>query len=217
MKKQTIMIVDDEIVFVQSIESFILKTGNHYIIKTAYNGKEALEILENEKIDLVVLDINMPVMDGIQFLTELHNRNTWLPIIILTSISLKKKDEPFRAFGIVEFLRKPIVMGELFLRIRKILKTRENKELIHGLSLETIMQILEIEKITGILTVNFEKGDGRLFFKKGRLVDIEVKGLSEDEAMAECLKLEEGKYQVSIEYIKHSKDKKLKNPIPGRW
>ena len=211
MKKQTIMIVDDEIVFVQSIEKFILKMDNHYIIKTAYNGKEALEILENEKIDLMLLDINMPIMDGIQLLTELHNRNIWLPTIILTSISFKKKDESFRTFGIVEFLRKPIVLGELFLRIRKILKIRENKEIIYGLSLANIMQILEIEKITGVLTVNFEKGDGRLFFKEGRLVDIEVKGLSEDEAMAECLKPDEGKYQVSIEYISHNKDKKLKN------
>ncbi len=211
MKKQTIMIVDDEIVFVQAIEQFILKMDNQYIIKTAYNGKEALEILENEEIDLVVLDIKMPVMDGIQLLTELHNRNIWLPVIILTSISFEKKEETYRTFGIVEFLKKPIVFGELFLRIRKILKIRENKDIIHGLSLATIMQILEIEKVTGVLTVNFEKGDGRLFFKDGRLVDIEVKGLSEDEAMAECLKTKEGKYKVSIEYISHSKDKKLKN------
>ncbi len=211
MKKQTILLVDDEIVFVQSVKNYILKKENKYLVKTAYNGKEALKILENEKIDLVVLDINMPVMDGIQLLAELYNRNSWLPIIILTSVSFEKKEELYKKFGIVEFLNKPIVFEGLFLRIRKILKIRENKDIIYDMSLQDMIQILEVEKITGVLTVNFEKGDGRIFFKKGELVDIEVKGLSKEKALAECLKSDKEGYKISIEYINHSKDRKIKN------
>jgi response regulator RpfG family c-di-GMP phosphodiesterase len=212
MKKQTILLVDDEIVFVQSIKNYILKKETKYLIKTAYNGKEALKILENEKIDLVVLDINMPVMNGIQLLTELYNRDHWLPIIILTCVTFEKKEEAYKTFGIVEFLNKPIVLEGLFLRIRKILKIRENRDIIYDMSLKDMIQILEVEKITGVLTVNFEEGDGRLFFKKGEFVGIVVEGLSEEEAIAKCLKSDNEVFKISMEYIDHSRDKKIKKP-----
>jgi len=211
VKKQTILLVDDEIVFVQSVKNYILKKENKYLVKTAHNGKEALKILENEKIDIVVLDTNMPVMGGIQLLAELYNRNSWLPIVILTSVSFEKKEKTYKKFGIVEFLNKPIILEGLFLRIRKILKIRENKDFIYDMSLQDMIQILEVEKITGVLTVNFEKGDGRLFFKKGEFVGIEVEGLSEKEAMSKCLKSDNEVFKISMEYIDHSKDKKIKS------
>ncbi|MCK4942833.1 MAG: response regulator, partial [Candidatus Aminicenantes bacterium] len=117
-----ILVVDDEKSFVKANKTSILTNRDNYIIKTAFNGKEALDILEKEEVDLIILDVKMPVMDGIQFLVELHNRNIWLPIIILTSfsnIAEKEKEEIIRDFGVVEIIEKPVNFEKLEKRIEK--------------------------------------------------------------------------------------------------
>ncbi len=123
MSKQTILIVDDEVVFVQALKNYILEKGDNFNVKTSYDGKEALEILEKEKIDLALLDINMPVLDGVQLLTELHSRNIWLPIIILTNVLVfpDQTGKIFEDFGIKAYMEKPVNLEELEKRIQEIL------------------------------------------------------------------------------------------------
>ena len=128
MNKYTILIVDDEMVFVQSLKNYLLEEGGKYIIKTAYNGLEALKMVEKEKMDLVILDLNMPVVDGIQFLTELYNRNIWLPIIVLTNILVMTPDEErdiFGEFGVADYIEKPVNLEELNEKIEMNVKKKE--------------------------------------------------------------------------------------------
>jgi DNA-binding response OmpR family regulator len=127
MRKYTILIVDDEMVFAQSLKNYLLEEGDKYIVKTAYNGLEALQIVEKEKMDLVILDLNMPVVDGIQFLTELYNRNIWLPIIVLTNILIMTPDEErdiFGEFGIADYIDKPVNLEELSEKIEVNIKRK---------------------------------------------------------------------------------------------
>jgi len=127
MKKHTILIVDDEMVFAQSLKNYLLEEGDRYIVKTAYNGLEALKIVEKEKMDLVILDLNMPVVDGIQFLTELYNRHIWLPIIVLTNILIMTPDEErdiFGEFGIADYIDKPVNLEELSEKIEVNIKRK---------------------------------------------------------------------------------------------
>lgn len=124
MNKQTILIVDDEVLFVQALKNYILEKGDNFNVKTSYDGKEAFEILEKEKIDLMLLDINMPVLDGVQLLTELHGRNIWLPIIILTNVLVfpDQTGKIFEDFGIEAYMEKPVNLEELEKRILEILR-----------------------------------------------------------------------------------------------
>jgi len=127
MKKHTILIVDDEMVFAQSLKNYLLEEGDRYIVKTAYNGLEALKIVKKEKMDLVILDLNMPVVDGIQFLTELYNRHIWLPIIVLTNILIMTPDEErdiFGEFGIADYIDKPVNLEELSEKIEVNIKRK---------------------------------------------------------------------------------------------
>ena len=107
MEIQTILIVDDSKPLVELFKEHIVKQ-HKYVVRTSYNGKEALEILKTENIDLIILDIQMPIMDGLQFLAELHNRKIWLPVIIMTGEKIELSEEKFREFGIVDYLNKPI-------------------------------------------------------------------------------------------------------------
>lgn len=210
MGKQTILIVDDDINIVRNLKDNILKIGDNYIVKTSNDGKKALEILEKEKMDLVILDLQVPVMNGIQVLTELHNKGIWLPIIIITDSDINEKESKLREFGIVDVVKKPFLPEEVVIRIDEIIKNREKKDLIKNFGLPSILQLIEMDKRTGILILKIGNENGRVFFKDGKVMDIEVKGLSIGEALRAFINSLYEDREFSIEYINHRKEKKVK-------
>jgi len=212
MDIQTILIVDDSKPLVQILKEHFLKQ-HKYVIQTSYNGKEALEQLNKNDVDLIILDINMPEMDGLQFLAELHNRKIWLPVIIMTGEKIEVSEKKFGEFGIVDYLNKPVDFDVLDQRIEDILKIRTNRDSISGISLLGILQILEMERKTGILTLKLGEQDGKIFFKEGKVADIEVGNMTVDEALEECIKSEVDKKQIQIEYISHRREDKIKKSL----
>ena len=95
-----------------------------YQVLTAYNGKEALEILENESVDLVVTDIMMPVMDGMELLCHIRENadNAHLPVIMLTA----KRDDQDRAesysAGADAYITKPFNSNVLMSRVENLME-----------------------------------------------------------------------------------------------
>jgi DNA-binding response OmpR family regulator len=125
MKKPLkILLADDDLVFREALEFRLTKDG--YTVVTASNGDQAIELLIAEKPDLVVSDVLMPFMNGLEILKMAKTRfgnNT--PVIILTAIGLEATmDEAFR-LGVDDFLTKPFNPNELILRIQKLMKNRE--------------------------------------------------------------------------------------------
>lgn len=123
-KGQTILIVDDEPIFVDALKVFISDNEENLNIITSNDGKNALEVLEKEKIDLMLLDINMPVLDGVQLLTELHRKDIWLPVIILSSVLVFPDHEGqiFEDFGIVTYIEKPVNLENLIIKVLEVLR-----------------------------------------------------------------------------------------------
>lgn len=213
MNKQTILIVEDDKKVVELLKETIEEIGNGCNIKIAYNGKEAVEIFEKEKIELALLDIKMPVMDGVQVLTELHNRKIWLPIIILTAYSVKDIEHKLLEFGIVDYLSKPLDIAKLKKRIKEVLKNREQKDSISGMSLAAILQVLEMEQRTGVISIKTDKNSGRIFFKKGMVVDIDAEGLSPEEALGVLLDQANKDQAISIEYLEHRRKERINKSL----
>ncbi|MCK4764900.1 MAG: response regulator [Candidatus Aminicenantes bacterium] len=218
MDRQTILVVDDEMVFVRSISSHLVETGSgEYSVKEAYNGREALEIIEKERVDLVILDINMPVLDGIETLIELHNRCIWLPIIILTGLMVVTQGEGniFEDFGIVEYMEKPVHFERLDKRAAEVLnRFAEIEKPASGIGLPLILRVIENERKTGVLTVTYGKRTWRIFFKDGDVVDVESMGLSAEEAFNECLRaVGKKEKKISIEYLHHEREKRIEKSL----
>jgi DNA-binding response OmpR family regulator len=120
----SVLAVEDNEDILQLIQRLL---SNDYHVCTATNGKEALVMLEHEKIDLIVSDIMMPEIDGIE-LSRLIKKNieySHIPIILLTA----KTDEKDRAdayeSGADAFISKPFNLNVLQARIRNLLKNRE--------------------------------------------------------------------------------------------
>jgi DNA-binding response OmpR family regulator len=208
-RNQTILIVDEDKETVRSLKENILKTDDNYTVKVSYDGKDALDILEKEKMDLVILDIEVPVMNGLELLMELINKGIWLPIMIITEADIDGKDSKLKEFGIVDFISKPLHPKEIVGRIDEIMKNRKKKDLLKNFGLPSILQLIELEERTGILTMKIGEENGRVFFRNGRLMDVEVKGLSTDKALEKLIHSLYEDREIGIEYINHRKHKKI--------
>lgn len=114
-----ILIVDDEKLIRDVIREYAINEG--FETKEAENGKEALEIIEKEKIDLVVLDVMMPKMDGLTFLKEMKKIKN-IPVIILSARSEEYDKLIGFDLGTDDYLTKPFSPKELIARIKAILK-----------------------------------------------------------------------------------------------
>ncbi|KKC16490.1 response regulator transcription factor [Streptococcus dysgalactiae subsp. equisimilis] len=93
-----------------------------YHVHVASNGQEALNYLENTHIDLMVADIMMPVMDGYSLVKLFRESGQQLPILMMTAKSQFESLEEAFELGVDDYLVKPIILSELVLRIKALLR-----------------------------------------------------------------------------------------------
>ncbi|MDY6788153.1 MAG: response regulator [candidate division WOR-3 bacterium] len=124
-KKRTILLVDDDI-FLADLMAFTFKQSGFEIIK-AHNGKEALEVLNKEDVDLVLTDIMMPVMDGFELTKNLKDDpNTKdIPVIFLTAKSNMEDKNKGYSLGISAYFEKPFDLKKLIDKINVIISENE--------------------------------------------------------------------------------------------
>ncbi len=112
----TILVVDDDPDSREIAARLLERAG--YRARRAASGAECLALVDAEPIDLILLDVMMPVMDGFEVCAALHQRGKRIPVILLTA----KDDRDTRLegmhHGVAEFLTKPINRVELFARVR---------------------------------------------------------------------------------------------------
>ena len=99
-----------------------LLEGAHYTVTLAANGAEALSAMERNHVDLVVLDLMMPRMDGYEFTRELRAANNDLPILMVSAKQLPDDRKKGFLAGIDDFMVKPVDEEELLLRIKALLR-----------------------------------------------------------------------------------------------
>lgn len=114
-----ILICDDEKDIVNALKIYF--SQEDYILHDAYNGREVLEILRKQKIDLLLLDIMMPEMDGIQTMTELRKKYN-LPVILLTAKSEDTDKILGLNLGADDYITKPFNPMEVLARVRSQLR-----------------------------------------------------------------------------------------------
>ncbi len=115
-----ILVVDDDKNTRRLMRAVLESDG--YTVSAAENGEKAFEVMDREHIDLVVLDIMMPVMDGYEFTKALRESGNDLPVLMVTAKQLP--DDRYKAFlaGTDDYITKPIDKKEMLLRIRALLR-----------------------------------------------------------------------------------------------
>ena len=105
--KKQILVVDDEMDFARLLKINIEKTGEYEVV-LASNGKEGLERIRARRPDLVLLDITMPVMDGMQALKEIKRMDPKLPVAMVTACWNEEEARRIMQAGAYEYITKPV-------------------------------------------------------------------------------------------------------------
>ena len=121
--KKLILVVDDEKDIVEIVRDLL--EGEGYQILSAYDGQEALDQLQRHRIDGVVLDIKMPVLDGMRVIERMRAdaKIKDLPVVVLTATQvIREAQEQFKKLKVDAWLSKPFEPNELLSAVAKVLK-----------------------------------------------------------------------------------------------
>lgn len=133
-----ILVVDDDMNTLKLMRA-VLEEEN-YSVSTAVNGEEALEVMDSAHIDLVILDIMMPKMDGYEFTKTLRSVHNELPILMVSAKQLPADKKLGFLAGIDDFMTKPVDEEEMLLRIKALLRrskiANERKIIIGDVTLD---------------------------------------------------------------------------------
>jgi len=119
---QTVLVVDDEEAIAEAVRARLESEG--YRVLVAADGPQALETASAEHPDLVVLDLMLPGMDGLEVCKELQ-RDRWVPVLMLTARTEESDKVAGFAVGADDYLTKPFSLRELAVRVRAILRRVE--------------------------------------------------------------------------------------------
>ena len=109
---RTILLVDDELEILKSLGEILNRFG--YTVIARAEAQAALSVVrEGTKIDLVITDYRMPVMDGLEFLNSLRQLDTTVPVIILTAYGAVESYLKSLSLGVFDYINKPIKAKEL--------------------------------------------------------------------------------------------------------
>jgi DNA-binding NtrC family response regulator len=125
MKAVSVLLVDDEAPFVSTVAKRLSRMGIK--VTAAFDGEEALrKLTESPDIDVIVLDIRMPVMDGLQTLAELRRLCSSIPVIILTGHGTVESAIRGMKLGAFDYLTKPCELETLVRRIEQACSRRRS-------------------------------------------------------------------------------------------
>jgi len=106
-----LMVVDDEIDICDFVKSFFKE--RNFEVLVAYDGEDALRKWESSEPDIILLDIMMPGMDGVETLTKLRHSGSDATVIMVTAVEDLAKVKEARALGALEYITKPLLLEQL--------------------------------------------------------------------------------------------------------
>jgi two-component system chemotaxis response regulator CheY len=124
MREVTTLIVDDSAVMRKIVERALRQAGlDALIVREAGNGHEGLEILKAQSVDLILSDINMPSMDGLEFIRQIAARNLapGVPVVMITTESSEEHVKEAIQAGARGYIRKPFTAEQVKQRVLPLL------------------------------------------------------------------------------------------------
>ena len=139
-----VLVVDDD----KNVRFFIKEAleMNHYTVHTVSSALDGLKVLENNHIDIMIVDIMMPLMDGYEFTKEVRAFNPEIPILMVSAKQLPEDRKKGFLLGIDDYMTKPIDLEELLLHIKALLR-RYKIESEHQLTFEGMVLYYDSYKV----------------------------------------------------------------------
>ncbi|MEN8190444.1 MAG: response regulator [Thermodesulfobacteriota bacterium] len=193
----TVLIAEDDLGLQKVLEASLVKYIRDFNTLFAENGEEAVTLLNDQNIDLLVTDIKMPLMDGLALLSHMSVNYPATPCIVLTSYTIPGLEQRLSP-SVFRFINKPVDPVYLAGLIKEGLEKARSEEALSGVSIAGFMQIIEAEEKTCLLTVHeYGKQQGVMCFHKGVLHDASCGELIGEAAALQLIGMENSqlKYQ----------------------
>ena len=225
---EKILVVDDDSMNLRMAE-FILNKS-HYMVTKASSGQEALDMLQQGTMDLILLDIEMPEMDGFELMKILQDSVEWrkIPVIFLTADRSAETEEKCFQVGAVDYIGKPFVPSIMAQRIKRTLELEAYRKSLEKMVEAQLQRITQLQQDIIITMANLiESRDGttgehvkRTSLYVARFLDVLIeKGIYNEELTNEyadyikkqllCMILERLRFRIS--YYKKPEDLQRKN------
>ena len=179
---KTILVVDDDPVTLALCSATFAIYKDEFSVITADNGYEALQILEQQPVDLLLTDLYMPVIDGFVLLAQVSRAYPKMMVAVMSAYEQMGNLELIKKAGAILFLSKPLDLEKLLSEIRRLL-SQSAEGYVRGITLFGLAQLLNLEKKTATVTVKAREKTGQLFFMQGELIHAEAQD-SKGEAAA---------------------------------
>ncbi len=206
---KNVLIVDDDKGFLLSLEEMLKESGEQFSVTTAYNGKEAVDALTNQSINLVVTDLKMPEMDGFSLIAHMSSATPDIPVIAMTAFGTPEMEDNLMEMGAFQYIEKPIDFNTLLAKIKEGLEAG-SKGRIAGISISSFLQLLELDHKTCTLTVISQDRKGFLYFLEGEMINATYGELVGQDAAMEIITWE----QVEIEILNICRKRKRVIQVP---
>ena len=200
-KQYRVLFVDDSMAFLETISELFGTWGNNtWEIHTAVSADKALAILEQKLMDLVVLDISMPLLDGIQLLGIIHQRFPNVKIVVLTGQSDETRRTACLASGAELFLEKPPHargLTTIFNTLNDLVKWTNRDGFSGTLGEVGLPNIIQMECMEGhslIVEIRNSQADGEIYVKAGAIIHASTGRLVGEKAFYQLLALTSGEF-----------------------
>jgi len=184
--KVRLLFVDDEKKFADAMGQVLTIRG--FDVQVAYSGKIALEVFKPGEFDLVITDLSMPGMDGIELIREIRKLNPSQRIIVVTGFPSQHTQEQAYILGTLNYIAKPFKTDRFLEVVDDSLMGREDGLLgTVRLSPSDLVQLYSFMGKSVVLEILKEKDGevGRIFFSRGQVIHAETEKLSGKEAFYE--------------------------------
>jgi len=202
-KRKQFLFVDDDPAFLLGVQQlFSEMSRNAWEIFIAPNHAQALGMLSRFRVDVVVVDIAMPVMDGVQFLQLLGRTHPGQQVVILTGLATEENRKTCLASGAVMFLEKP-VQAEGFAAVFAALDSLAESQpqsgfrgMMRRVGLQEVLQLECLGRKSSILEIFTGKVRGRIFICDGSIIHADSGSLQGEVALYGLLALRGGEFNL---------------------
>lgn len=194
-----VLIVDDEETLTWSMSKSLSKDREKYEVIVANNGKEALDQLKRNDIDLVISDIRMPDINGLDLLVRAKKEFPKIKFIIMTAYGSSDVQKEANRRGAVVYIEKPFEINE----IRKIIieligKKKGFRGKVEAIQLTDVIQMNCLSRLTTALTITRDGERGTIYLNEGEVIHAECGEQKGTEAFYHILSWQEGEFTSNI-------------------
>lgn len=202
-RQNKVLLVDDSMAFLEAVgETFEIMSAGSWEIHKASAADQALSILQQNRIELVVLDISMPMLDGVQLLGVIHRRHSDVKKVVLTGNASDTHRATCLAGGAELFLEKPIT-PEGFATVFNLLNDlfvwsqREGfSGTLRQVGLTDVIQIECLRRNSCILEVHNGQKNGAIYIESGEIIHAIGAGLEGEQALYRLLSMQNGEFRL---------------------